>query len=96
MRYNKTQRIRFVNIGPAGLVRISLDKDASSMKWRPVAKDGAALPADYQVLEPAKRGLSTGETFDAEWTPPARGRYTITIVFNPDPKSRVVQPIRVQ
>jgi FtsP/CotA-like multicopper oxidase with cupredoxin domain len=96
MRYNKTQRIRFVNIGPAGLVRISLDKDASSMKWRPVAKDGAALPADYQVLEPAKRGLSTGETFDAEWTPPARGRYTITIVFNPDPRSRVVQPIRVQ
>jgi manganese oxidase len=96
MRYNKLQRIRFVNIGPAALVRIVLQRDTTAMKWRPVAKDGAALPADYQVIEVAKRALSTGETFDAEWTPPSRGRYNITIVANAEPRSRVVQPIRVQ
>ena len=45
MRYNKTQRIRLVNIGAAGLVRITLQRDTTAMKWRPVAKDGAALPA---------------------------------------------------
>ncbi|HEX6575825.1 MAG TPA: multicopper oxidase domain-containing protein, partial [Gemmatimonadaceae bacterium] len=96
MRYNRTQRIRFVNIMPVGQMVISLERETSPMKWRPVAKDGAALPADYQALELARRSLSAGETFDAEWTPPARGRYRITIASGPNAKSRVVQPIRVQ
>jgi manganese oxidase len=94
MRYNKTQRIRFVNIGAAGAVGFALLRDTTLVKWRPVAKDGAALPADYQILEPARRMLSTGETFDAEWRPPSRGTFKITV--SAGKKVRVTQLVKVR
>jgi FtsP/CotA-like multicopper oxidase with cupredoxin domain len=79
MRYGKANRLRFVNIGAAGAFMFSLLKDTTAATWRPLAKDGADLPLAVQVDEPARRRLSTGETFDAEWIPPAKGSYSITV-----------------
>ena len=76
--YRKTHRMRIVNIGAGGIFDFVLRRDTSVMTWRPVAKDGAELPASAQRLVPARRGVSVGETFDAEWTPPARGDYMLT------------------
>lgn len=75
IRYGKTHRMRMVNIGAAGAFVFSLKRDTIPVLWRPVAKDGAAYPADVQVLGPAIRRLQTGETFDAEWNPRSRGTY---------------------
>jgi manganese oxidase len=79
MRYGKPNRLRFVNIGAAGAFMFSLLKDTSAVTWRPLAKDGADLPVAVQVDGPARRRLTTGETFDAEWLPPAKGFYSITV-----------------
>ena len=94
IRYGKTHRLRFVNIGAAGAYWFSVVQDTTPVKWRPVAKDGAAMPADDQILEPARRRLSTGETLDAEWTPRRRGNYALTIFANQ--KIWLTQRIRVR
>jgi FtsP/CotA-like multicopper oxidase with cupredoxin domain len=79
MRYGKPNRLRFVNIGAAGAFLFGLMKDTTAMTWRPLAKDGADLPVAVQVNGPALRRLTTGETFDAEWIPPAKGLYSLTV-----------------
>ncbi len=74
-----THRMRFVNINPGGAVVIRLHRDSTTMTWRQRAKDGADLPATAARIGPAVRRLDAGETFDAEFTPPAAGEYTLAI-----------------
>jgi FtsP/CotA-like multicopper oxidase with cupredoxin domain len=76
--YGKTHRMRIVNIGAAALFNFILRRDTTVMTWRPVAKDGFDLPEASRAIGPARRPVSTGETFDAEWTPPAPGEYLLT------------------
>lgn len=94
MRYGKPNRLRFVNIGAAGAFLFSLLKDTTAVTWRPLAKDGADLPVAVQVNGPAIRRLTTGETFDAEWIPPAKGLYSITV--RGGKKVWVTQKIKVE
>ncbi|MEO7219744.1 MAG: multicopper oxidase domain-containing protein [Gemmatimonadaceae bacterium] len=72
-------RMRFVNISPGGSIVINVRRDSTSMKWRQAAKDGAELPAGAARVVPATRRLEVGETFDAEFTPPGAGIYSISI-----------------
>ena len=78
MRYGATHRLRFINIGAAARFNFGLLQDSTRMTWRPIAKDGADLPSAIRVDRAALQWVSTGETFDAEWTPPARGSYMLT------------------
>jgi FtsP/CotA-like multicopper oxidase with cupredoxin domain len=78
LKYGVTHRLRFVNIGAAARFNFGLRQDTTRMRWRPIAKDGADLPPALRVDRPALQLVSTGETFDAEWTPPARGTYMLT------------------
>jgi manganese oxidase len=75
--YGKTHRMRIVNIGAAAIFNFVLRRDTTTMTWRPVAKDGFDLPESSRAIGPARRAVSTGETFDAEWTPPAPGEYLL-------------------
>lgn len=72
-------RFRFINIGAAGRVIFAIRKDSTLVQWRRVAKDGADLPVAAAVVTPALQRLGTGETFDAQFSPPARGEYTLTV-----------------
>jgi FtsP/CotA-like multicopper oxidase with cupredoxin domain len=73
------QRLRFVNIGPAQRVVFAVRRDSTVLTWRPLAKDGEDLPAALAVVGPARRRVAVGETFDAEFTPPAPGEYLLTM-----------------
>jgi len=75
----KTHRLRFVNIGPAVRFIITLRRDSTVSTWRPRAKDGADLPARARKPGPAVTRLNVGETFDAEFDPPAPGEYSLTV-----------------
>ena len=88
----KTHRMRFVNIGPAVRFIITLRRDSTVTTWRPRAKDGADLPMRARKLGPAVTGLNVGETFDAEFDPPAPGEYTLTVA---QPIARVLKTRRV-
>lgn len=71
-----THRLRFINIGPAGPMLFTLLRDSSVQNWRPVAKDGAQLPAFQAHLGRAIVLPNVGETYDVEWTP-SPGEYTL-------------------
>lgn len=78
----KTHRLRFVNIGPAQLVRLSLFQDSTRVAWHPLAKDGVAPPPWLATPRPANMLLRVGETFDAAFDP-SPGTYRL-VVCRPD------------
>ena len=73
-------RLRFVNIGPAQRVVFAVRRDSATvLTWRSLAKDGADLPPRLAVPGPARYRVAVGETYDAEFTPPAPGEYLLTM-----------------
>jgi manganese oxidase len=80
LRRATAYRIRLINIttGRPG-ARVELRRDSTLLSWRPLAKDGADIPAPRRVLRPAEQGLSIGETMDVEWFPTAAGEYRLEV-----------------
>jgi manganese oxidase len=72
-------RFRFINIGAAGRLVYAIRRDTTIQTWRPVAKDGADLPAALRTQQGAAQRLGVGEMFDAEFTAPEPGEYRLTI-----------------
>jgi FtsP/CotA-like multicopper oxidase with cupredoxin domain len=79
LAFGVPHRLRFVNIGPAQRVVFAVRRDSTVLTWRPLAKDGTDLPALLAVEGPARHRLAVGETYDAEFTPPAPGQYLLTM-----------------
>jgi hypothetical protein len=73
-------RLRFVNIGPAGLFRFAIYRDTSLASWKRLAKDGADLPPTQAIRSPSAQQIAVGETYDFEFTP-ERGRYRLMVDF---------------
>ena len=71
-------RLRLINItsGRPGL-NFVLMQDTTVMAWRPVAKDGADIPAARRVIRPARQTLGIGETMDVELFTTAPGEYVL-------------------
>ena len=69
----RTYRLRLININPDWRVIFSLMSDSTFATWRPVAKDGADLPASQRGPRPAYLLTGPGETADFEFTPAAPG-----------------------
>lgn len=63
------QRLRFITLMADDDANITLQSDSTVLPWRPVAKDGAALPAALAITGPARIRMSPGETYDVEFTP---------------------------
>lgn len=91
-----THRLRFVNISPAVAISASLRRDSAVVSWRRRAKDGADLPASAARVVPALQRLEVGETFDAEFTPPSAGVYTLAIAGGPAAPHRYVRKLVVR
>ena len=73
-----TYRLRLIQIQPDWRVHFSLLGGPGLAEWRPVAKDGAELPASRRVMTPARLLAGPGETADFEFTP-TRGKYRLEI-----------------
>ena len=80
MRMGQPVRLRFVNIPPEWNATFELVRDSLPAVWRPVAKDGFALPAAQAIAGPARRKLFPGETFDAEFLPTTPGTYQLRMI----------------
>jgi manganese oxidase len=72
-------RLRFVNIGPAPYVRVTLMRDTSLVRWRAVAKDGADLAPGQATERPAVVMLNVGETYDFEFDAREPGEYVLAM-----------------
>jgi len=75
----EAHRLRFVNIGLAQRLRFAVERDSADyLRWRPLAKDGADLPASQAGERAAHEMLDVGETFDAAVALPP-GAYAVTV-----------------
>jgi manganese oxidase len=79
MKFGKSHRMRFINIGPADRIFFAVRRDTTTLTWKPRAKDGADLPLRLHVPGPSIVRLNVGETFDADFDPPAPGEYRLTV-----------------
>jgi FtsP/CotA-like multicopper oxidase with cupredoxin domain len=86
LKVGKSYRLRVINITIArpGL-RVSLRQDSSLVRWKVVARDGAQLPVDRQIEEPAARTVTIGQTVDVELKPERPGTLRLTSVANIGP-----------
>jgi FtsP/CotA-like multicopper oxidase with cupredoxin domain len=75
-RAGRTHRLRFINIMPAGFMRVTWTRDSLPLEWRHVAKDGADLPASQAGPRPASTVLAIGQTEDV-LVAPAPGTYRL-------------------
>jgi FtsP/CotA-like multicopper oxidase with cupredoxin domain len=74
-------RLRIINIVPENPpVDVRLTRGGDSVMWRPVAKDGADLPAKQRTLTPARLTIAVGETYDFEVRPDATGDLSLEVV----------------
>jgi hypothetical protein len=75
-----TYRIRVANIASdRGTLLVRVVQDSTLMLWRPVAKDGFALPASQATARPSVARVGTGETADFELTPSGSGELRLEI-----------------
>lgn len=70
-------RLRFINIGVADALRLTLTRDSTVQRWRFVAKDGADLSSGGREAEAALR-IDVGETSDVVFRPFAPGVYHLS------------------
>lgn len=72
-------RLRLINITPFNGAAFSLLGPSGVLKWRAVAKDGAALPPSQAVLQEARQVTLPGETYDFEYQPDQPGRLELEV-----------------
>ncbi|MGI9037469.1 MAG: multicopper oxidase domain-containing protein [Gemmatimonadota bacterium] len=72
-------RVRFAHISADARKHVRLLRDGEPVAWRPVAKDGADLPASARAPVPARVTLGVGETLDVAWTPEHEGVYVLEV-----------------
>jgi FtsP/CotA-like multicopper oxidase with cupredoxin domain len=91
-----------VRLGPADGDWKTTSPDALLMTWRPIAKDGADLPASDRAPRAARQVVAIGETYDFEFTPDRRGTLRLLVSSTPGPLQKqpgpplVAVPIRVR
>ena len=73
-------RIRLINITPDDVLAVALVRADTAMTWRPLTKDGAAVPSAESQPTPARVRIAVGETYDFEVDAPAtRGAFWIEV-----------------
>lgn len=67
MRAGVPNRLRIINITPNNVaITAQLVDQFEAVQWKPLAKDGAALPAGQTAPRVARQLVSVGETYDFE------------------------------
>jgi manganese oxidase len=67
-------RLRLINITPDDIWSVSLTGPDGPSTWRPLTKDGAAVPGPEAKPGPARATIAVGETYDFEVETPAARR----------------------
>jgi len=78
LRRGVGHRLRLINITTSRPnLGLELKQDTTVVTWRPLAKDGADLPAAARLVRPARQVLGIGETMDVEFFPTRPGDYRL-------------------
>ena len=67
MRAGVPNRLRLINITPNNVaLTVFLLEQFDTLRWKPLAKDGAAIPPPQSEPRPARQLIGVGETYDFE------------------------------
>jgi FtsP/CotA-like multicopper oxidase with cupredoxin domain len=81
LRPNVPNRLRLINITPDNVALTFVLTDGfKPATWKPVAKDGADLPATQTAAREARQLVSVGETYDFEIQPAAAQRLWLEVL----------------
>jgi FtsP/CotA-like multicopper oxidase with cupredoxin domain len=94
MTVGDTNRVRIVSIHAEHILRFRLADDSTVAHWRPLARDGADLPAALQGTRLATTELGPGETADFAFAPQRPGKMMLEVWMWPA-GYRVAVPIEV-
>ena len=94
----ETYRLRVIDLSSNEAHRLALRGPAGDATWRPLARDGRDLPADRQVVQPARVNTAAGVTMDVEVAPAAPGDYALDVtgIVLGKLAGRTIVPIRVR
>ncbi len=82
MTVSRTYRLRLIQMTvPRVAATVELRSGDTLAVWRPVAKDGADLPATARTLQPARTFIAVGETGDFEITPTQPGDLRLEVRY---------------
>ena len=97
MTVGDTNRLRLVSIHSDELLRFRLLDDSTVVRWTPLARDGADLPASLRHPERATIEMGPGQTADFTYVPERAGAMQLEVwIATPGVIStRVVVPIVV-
>jgi len=89
-------RFRFINIGTDDSdTVVALLNGVKPVQWREVAKDGWTLPDAQSALQPARQGVTVGETHDFEFVPEHAGDELALEITSPFLRTKITQTIAV-
>jgi hypothetical protein len=73
-------RLRIIQITTDySVLRLEIYRDGEYARWRPLAKDGAELPAERQVAGLARVRIGIGEALDVELSPDSSGVFRFEV-----------------
>jgi manganese oxidase len=82
MKVGTTYRLRLILMSVnRAAATVDLRRGDTLFIWRPVAKDGAELPAPARVPQPSRTFISIGETADFEVTPTEPGDLRLEVRY---------------
>ena len=89
-------RLRLVSINPDFRVLVRLMNGDRVLEWRPVAKDGADLPATQAISQAASVVMGPGETIDVVYAPPRTSTDSLRLLVEAELGGwSVTMPVRV-
>jgi FtsP/CotA-like multicopper oxidase with cupredoxin domain len=94
MTVGDTNRLRIVSIHADEVLHFRFGTETEAVRWKPLARDGADLPAALRAEKPALLEMSPGETADFTYVPTRPGRLMLEVWINAG--QRVVLPVEVK
>jgi hypothetical protein len=94
MTVGDTNRMRIVSIHADEILHFRFGTELQTARWKPLARDGADLPAALRSAQPALLRMGPGETADFTYVPTQPGSMTLEVWIDGGP--RVALPVEVQ
>ncbi|MEO8619710.1 MAG: multicopper oxidase domain-containing protein [bacterium] len=79
MTVGDTNRIRVVSIHSDEILHFKFGTEERIAHWKPLARDGADLPAALRTTKPAAMSMGPGETADFTYVPTQQGAMTLDV-----------------
>src|SRR5687767_9235676 len=94
MTVGDTNRIRLVSIHADEILHFRFGTEIQAARWKPLARDGADLPAGLRAVKPALMTMGPGETADFTYVPTQTGDMMLEVWIGRG--MRVVLPVQVR